>query len=187
MATEKYIPIAESALRSLLEAQHLCQALVQGGVEIYEWGDTAITQYLNELGAESIDEFVDMDVDSFEREAESLNFPVDTFFGKTEKIRLHCWGLQGEIPDKIVEIKIPDNESRYRIIEKEKKKWWDETVQWKCLHVERALEDFRVETCECLGIPHYEESAWGNLISPKIDGLRDEFITHLIGAEPVNE
>lgn len=74
--TEKYIPVAESALRNLLESAHLYEALVQGGVEGWEWADTSITEYLDELGAESIDEFVNMDLDSFEREADTLKLPI---------------------------------------------------------------------------------------------------------------
>lgn len=183
--TEKYIPIAESALRNMLESVHLHSALVQGGVDNWEWADTSITQYLNELGAESIDEFVQMDIDSFEREAEALKLPVNTYDGKVEKIKLHYWGVNEEVPDKIVEIRVPSNKSRGDVIEEAKMKWWEETIQYKCLNAARALEEFRTETFECLGVPHDDKHGWARLIDPKIEAVLEKFVSEIIGYEVV--
>lgn len=188
MVTEKYIPIAESALRNMLESQHLYQALVQGGVESWEWGDTAITQYLDELGAESIDEFVNIDVDGFEREAESLHFPIESYDGKVEKVKLHYWGENAEIFDKIVEIKVPKGYARGEAILAEKMNWWAEKVQFVCPEVKSYLQDFYRAACDCLGLEYeVNQFGWTGALNSKLHDLERWFVDNIIGVVPIHE
>lgn len=72
MNTEKFIPISEDNLLGMLYDVHMYRALVAGGVDSWEWCDSSIHQYLNELGASDMEEFARIDVDTFEKEAEAF-------------------------------------------------------------------------------------------------------------------
>lgn len=76
MNTEKFIPISEGSLLEMLYDVHMYRALVAGGVDSWEWCDSSIHQYLNELGANDMEEFARMDVDAFEKEAEAFGLSV---------------------------------------------------------------------------------------------------------------
>lgn len=76
MSTEKFIPVSEGSLLEMLYDVHMFRALTAGGVDSWEWCDTSVQQYLDELGASDMDEYVKMDVDAFEKEAEAFGLSV---------------------------------------------------------------------------------------------------------------